>query len=126
MPILGDPSHAAIVKSLKTRVPELLKLGTPEAPRAIVVVTAHWSGGVPTISGGRKHGLLYDYYGFPKEAYSLKYEAEGSPEVAAEVQAALKVEGLEGKMDGQRGTDARLPFTASLEARREGLFQTVC
>jgi len=103
MPVLGDPGHASIVKSLRTKVPELLKLGTPEAPRAIVLVTAHWSESVPTISGARKHKLLYDYYGFPPESYKLKYEAEGSPEVAAEVAKALEGVGLKPKMDLARG-----------------------
>lgn len=103
MPILGDPGHAAIVKSLQTKVPELLRLGTPEAPRAIVLVTAHWSESVPTISGARKHKLLYDYYGFPSESYKLKYEAEGSPEVAAEVAKALEGAGLKPEIDLARG-----------------------
>ena len=82
LPVLGDPMQKDIVKSLQTRVPELLKLGTPEAPRAIVIVTAHWSERNPTISSGSKHSLFYDYYGFPPESYKLKYDAPGSPEVA--------------------------------------------
>ncbi|KAF2497202.1 extradiol ring-cleavage dioxygenase [Lophium mytilinum] len=105
MPILGDPGHAAIVKSLTTKVPELLKIGTPEQPRAIVLVTAHWSERVPTISSGKKHSLYYDYSGFPAESYKLKYDAPGSPEVAEEVRAALQKVGLEGELDAQRGWD---------------------
>ncbi|KAF2469769.1 Extradiol aromatic ring-opening dioxygenase [Lindgomyces ingoldianus] len=105
MPILGDPSHAAIVKSLRTRVPEILKLGTPEQPQAIVLVTAHWSTKVPTISCSEKHELLYDYYGFPDEAYALKYDAPGSKEVAGLVEGVLKERGLESKMDDRRGWD---------------------
>jgi len=105
MPILGDPGHAAIVKSLTTKVPELLKLGTPEQPRAIVLVTAHWSERVPTISSAKKHKLLYDYYSFPPESYKLKYEAGGSPEVAAEVKKLLEGEGLKPETDESRGWD---------------------
>jgi aromatic ring-opening dioxygenase catalytic subunit (LigB family) len=85
MPLLGDPSHAAITKSLKTKVPRILKLGTPEAPKAIVLVTAHWSTSKVTVSSGSKHELLYDYYGFPPESYEIKHDAPGSPEVAEEV-----------------------------------------
>lgn len=103
MPILGDPSQAQITKSLKTKVPQILKLGTPEQPRAIVLVTAHWSTGIPTISSASKHELLYDYYGFPDEAYQLEYNAPGSPEVAALVEGALKEVGLEAKKDMKRG-----------------------
>jgi aromatic ring-opening dioxygenase catalytic subunit (LigB family) len=84
-------------------VPRILKLGTPEEPRAIVVVTAHWNTNTVTVSSGAKHSLLYDYSGFPKEAYSLKYDAPGSPEVAGLVEKTLKEEGIPVKMDAKRG-----------------------
>jgi hypothetical protein len=104
MPLLGDPQHAAITKSLKTRVPKILKLGTPEQPRAIVLVTAHWSTTYPKVSSGEKPDLYYDYGGFPDEAYHLKYPAPGSPEVAELVKKVLEEEGLKGEKDGSRGT----------------------
>lgn len=103
MPLLGDPGHAAITKSLKTKVPKILKLGTPDAPKAIVLVTAHWSTNKVTISSGSKHGLLYDYYGFPPESYEIKHDAPGSPEVAEEVAKALKEAGVECQKDPERG-----------------------
>ncbi|KAL1592241.1 hypothetical protein SLS60_011318 [Paraconiothyrium brasiliense] len=105
MPILGDPSQATLTHSMKTRVPKILKLGTPEQPRAIVLVTAHWSEDVVGISSGEKHELLYDYYGFPDEAYSLKYDAPGSPEIAELVRRQLEEAGLKSKKDGKRGWD---------------------
>jgi hypothetical protein len=103
MPLLGDPSHAAITKSLKTRVPKILKLGTAEAPKAIVLVTAHWSTSKVTVSSGSKHELLYDYYGFPPESYEIKHDAPGSPEVAEEVAKALKEAKIECEKDAKRG-----------------------
>ncbi|KAF2789316.1 extradiol ring-cleavage dioxygenase [Melanomma pulvis-pyrius CBS 109.77] len=105
MPLLGDPSQAAIAKSLRTKVPAILKIGTAEQPRAIVLVTAHWSTDVPTISSAEKHELLYDYYGFPPEAYELKYDAPGSPEVAELVGGALEAKGLNPRKDLSRGWD---------------------
>ncbi|USP80191.1 uncharacterized protein yc1106_07465 [Curvularia clavata] len=105
MPLLGDPSHAAIVDSLKTRVPKILKLGTPEAPKAIVLVTAHWSTDKVTISSGSKHELLYDYYGFPPEAYQIKHNAPGSPKVADQVAKALSEAGIEYEKDPERPWD---------------------
>ncbi|KAH6675253.1 Extradiol ring-cleavage dioxygenase, class III enzyme, subunit B [Plectosphaerella plurivora] len=105
MPVLGDPGHKDIVRSLKDRVPQLLRLNTPEAPRAIIVVTAHWSEDKPTISSSSKHPLLYDYGGFPRAAYSLKYDAPGSPEVANEIKAALEQEGLSPSLNATRGWD---------------------
>lgn len=102
MPLLGDPSHEAITKSLKTRVPKILKLGTPEAPKAIVLVTAHWSTTKVTVSSGPKHELLYDYYGFPPESYQVKHDAPGSPEVADQVVKALSEAGIECEKDPKR------------------------
>lgn len=103
LPLLGDPNHEDIVESLKNKVPKILKLGTPEAPRAILLVTAHWSEKRPTISNGKKHRLEYDYYGFPPETYDLRYDAPGSPEVAEEVQHAMKKAGLNPELDDFRG-----------------------
>jgi len=105
MPVLGDPGHKQIVYSLKNRVPEILKLNTEEKPRAIVIVTAHWSERNPTISNGSKHKLYYDYGGFPAESYKLKYDAPGSPEVAEEVGEAMTKAGLKPEYDGERGWD---------------------
>ncbi|KZM20367.1 uncharacterized protein EKO05_0006925 [Ascochyta rabiei] len=105
MPLLGDPSHAGIIKSLQNRVPKILKLGTSEQPKAIVLVTAHWSTDKVTISSGPRHELLYDYYGFPDEAYKFTHNAPGSPEVANEVEKALKEAGIECAKDAQRGWD---------------------
>lgn len=103
MPVLGDPGHKEIVQSMKKRVPKILKLHTPEAPRAIVVVTAHWSTNQPTISCAKSHRLYYDYGGFPREAYELQYPAPGSPEVAEEVRQALERGGFSPVMDKTRG-----------------------
>lgn len=104
MPILGDPSQAALAHSLRTRVPQILKLGTAEQPRAIVLITAHWSEDKVAISSGEKHELYYDYGGFPEEAYQLKYDAPGSPEVAEMVRRVLEEGGLKSRKDESRGT----------------------
>lgn len=105
MPVLGDPAHKDIVNSLRHRVPKILKLGTKDAPRAIIVVTAHWSEDRPTVSSGKKHSLLYDYGGFPAAAYRLKYDAPGSPEVAEQVRRRLADAGLDPVADSERGWD---------------------
>lgn len=103
MPLLGDPTHRHITGSLKTKVPKILKLGTPEAPKAIVLVTAHWSTNKVTISSGSKHDLYYDYGGFPPESYQFKHNAPGSPDVADLVEKALKNAGVACEKDGKRG-----------------------
>lgn len=106
MPILGDPESANLVKSLKTRAPAILGLDDPaRRPKAIVLVTAHWSENRPTISSGARHRLLYDYGGFPAEAYRLKYDAPGSPEIANRVAELFREEGLNPALDPERGWD---------------------
>lgn len=112
MPVLGDPSHAEITKSLQTKVPKILKLGTSEAPKAIVLVTAHWSTNKVHISSSARHELLYDYYGFPDEAYKITHNAPGSPEVAGEVERVLKDAGIDCIKDSERGTSPS-PFHTS-------------
>nr|ANH20400.1 catechol dioxygenase 3 [Endoconidiophora polonica] len=105
LPLLNDPDHKDIISSLKNRVPKILGLGTARQPRAIAVVTAHWQADTPSISSGKHHDLLYDYYGFPKETYKLKYDAPGSPEIAAEIAKAIESEGLIPNLDAKRGWD---------------------
>ncbi|KAK8927793.1 4,5-DOPA dioxygenase extradiol [Metarhizium anisopliae] len=105
LPILGDKNHESIVYSLKNRVPKILGLGTPSAPRAIVLVTAHWSTAVPTVSSAARHDLYYDYSGFPSESYALKYPAPGDPPIAREIKALLDADGLRARLDPNRGWD---------------------
>jgi aromatic ring-opening dioxygenase catalytic subunit (LigB family) len=108
MPVLGDPGSASIVRSLKGRAPDILRLNAAAAadrPRAIVLVTAHWSRADPTVSSGAKHRLYYDYGGFPAEAYRLRYDAPGSPEVAARLAELLRDEGMRPELDPVRGWD---------------------
>lgn len=75
------------------------------ALRAIVLVIAHWSKRVPTISNGAPHSLYYDYGGFLRVAYALKYLALGSPDIVDGVFAALEEAGFKPEMDGGRGWD---------------------
>ena len=104
MPLLNDPGHKDMTKFLTTRARSLLSLENAP-PRAILLVTAHWETGVPTISSGDKHALYYDYYGFPKETYAIKYDAPGSPEVAQRVKEVLTQAGFAPRMDPKRGWD---------------------
>ena len=49
--------------------------------------------------------LVYDYSGFPPEAYKLQYPAPGSPQLADRVCALLGAKGLECRKDAKRGWD---------------------
>ena len=56
----------------------------PARPQAILIITAHWEAEVPSFTGHPQPGLIYDYYGFPPETYTLQYPAPGLPALARE------------------------------------------
>eukprot|EP01117_Protostelium_nocturnum_P007404 TRINITY_DN2650_c0_g2_i1.p1 TRINITY_DN2650_c0_g2~~TRINITY_DN2650_c0_g2_i1.p1 ORF type:complete len:274 (+),score=79.62 TRINITY_DN2650_c0_g2_i1:166-987(+) len=102
LPLLNDASHASVTKYLKKEASKLLD---PSKLKAIVLVTAHWETEHPTISNGEKPSLYYDYYGFPQEAYNIKYDPPGSPQVADKVKNLLSAAGFEPQTDNKRGWD---------------------
>ena len=99
MPLLGDPGHQALLDRLKEFRNFLPK------PSAILVISAHWEEAVPAITSGNNPGLIYDYYGFPQEAYEVQYPAPGEPELANRIHQTLAQAGIESRLDDQRGFD---------------------
>lgn len=84
----------------------LKDLGKKRTPKAVVIFTAHWESEITTISSiDDTYSMSYDFYGFPKELYSIKYPAKGSIEVAAKLQSMLRNHGIESKLDQHRGLD---------------------
>jgi len=75
------------------------------APRAIVIVSAHWDTAVPTIGTADRLETIHDFWGFPEELYALRYPATGCREAADEVAQALKAAGLPVAEDRERGLD---------------------
>jgi aromatic ring-opening dioxygenase catalytic subunit (LigB family) len=49
--------------------------------------------------------ILYDYYGFPPESYTLTWPAPGAPELASRVRALLNTAGIANDADADRGYD---------------------
>jgi aromatic ring-opening dioxygenase catalytic subunit (LigB family) len=98
------PERAASLGSLTAFLRGLLK-DSGAAPRAIVVVSGHWEEPIPTVSARSDYSMLYDYYGFPENTYTLQYPAPGSPEVAGEVVAALAAAGFPSATEHERGYD---------------------
>ena len=78
----------------------------PEAPKAILVVSAHWEEEVPTVTTtAPQPPLLFDYYGFPEHTYELTWPAAGSPPLAARVVELLSDAGIATKQNDARGFD---------------------
>ncbi len=99
MPLLNDPSHRKMVSFLKGLGPEL------EKPEGILVISAHWEEVIPTVIVSDNPPLLYDYYGFPEESYSISYPADGNPGLAKQVQDLLKDKGIGSASEDERGLD---------------------
>src|SRR5262249_46237561 len=77
----------------------------PRAPRALLVISAHWEEAVPTVLSGAAPDLLFDYYGFPPLTYALRWPAAGDPELAAQVRSLLNARGMQSASDAARGFD---------------------
>ena len=114
------------------------KLGRvpPAAPKAVLLVSAHWEAPVPTVQTARQPPMLYDYYGFDKAAYEVQWPAPGAPEIADDIRGLLHGAGIRSAADASRGFDhgvfvpmklaypaadmptLQLSLDASLDARR--------
>jgi len=99
LPLLGDKSHQSMISSLQEITSTLAK------PSAILVISAHWEADKVTITSGKNPSLIYDYNGFPDEAYQFKYPAPGDPVLAEKIFYLLKQNGIEAELDEQRGFD---------------------
>lgn len=76
-----------------------------ERPSTVLIVSAHWEEAVPTISTARMPKMLYDYVGFPVEAYRLQHAASGSPEVARRAEALFEQSDIAYAVNDHRGFD---------------------
>ncbi len=77
----------------------------PRPPRALLVVSAHWEAGVPTLMTSAHPPMLYDYYGFPPESYRITWPAPGDPALAGRVAQLLQQAGFHTGEDASRGYD---------------------
>ena len=99
LPLLGDPDHQEMVESLQEIARVISK------PSAILIISAHWEASVPTITSGAAPELIYDYGGFPPEAYQIQYPCQGEPELAQQENKALNKAGISSVLDTKRGFD---------------------
>jgi aromatic ring-opening dioxygenase catalytic subunit (LigB family) len=97
----GEKREIDALSAYLRALPELTKT----APRALLVISAHWEEAVPTVMVGAQPPLFYDYYGFPPAAYQLTWPAPGEPTLAARVQALLRSAGFDSGSDDARGFD---------------------
>jgi len=99
LPILGDVSHKAMIDFI-TGLPAKLR-----RPEVILVISAHWEEKVATLLAAENPAMLYDYYGFPEEAYKITYPAAGSPGLATKIAGLLEKSKIQNRLDLRRGFD---------------------
>ena len=100
-------SHGSPITALETGpyAQALGIFGKSVSPGTILVISAHWQDPGIRIASAPRPELIYDFGGFPRELYELKYPASGSPELAAEVGVELRGAGFEVMLDDRRGWD---------------------
>ncbi|MGE5496953.1 MAG: 4,5-DOPA dioxygenase extradiol [Syntrophothermus sp.] len=95
MNIVQENAYTKSLMAIKSKLP---------APRCILVISAHWltKGTYVTCSENPVQG--FDFYGFPKELYEVKYLPKGSPECA---KAIINLSDIENriKCEYSRGLD---------------------
>ncbi|KAI8470213.1 MAG: Extradiol aromatic ring-opening dioxygenase [Monoraphidium minutum] len=101
LPLLGEASNAALAAALRA-----LPASLPARPAAVLVCSAHFEAARPTLIAAPPAALLYDYGGFPKEAYSIQYSPPGAPAVAERAMALLSGAGFRPALERSgRGLD---------------------
>lgn len=97
--MLGDAGHREMVEHLGDIASKI------EKPSGIVVVSAHWEESETTVTAHPEPPIIYDYYGFPPESYSLEYPAPGDPALAERLVDRLTGTNIAARLDHQRGFD---------------------
>ncbi|MBC8067411.1 MAG: dioxygenase [Deltaproteobacteria bacterium] len=98
---IGSEAEQAELATYLRGLPDL----PASPPRALLVISAHWEEGRPTVTNGPQPPLLFDYYGFPAESYQLTWPAPGEPALAARVQELLVAAGIPSAANAERGFD---------------------
>ena len=99
LPLLSDLAHKKLISFLK-EIPSKL-----HQPDLILVISAHWEESSPVVFGTGEIPLLYDYYGFPEEAYQIQYPVPGSEEKALDLVSVLERAGISSAFNQKRGYD---------------------
>jgi len=74
-------------------------------PRAILAVSAHWEAAPVVLGATETRELVYDFSGFPRPLYEVRYPSPGAPDLARRVESLLTAAGQSVRRDEARGLD---------------------
>jgi aromatic ring-opening dioxygenase catalytic subunit (LigB family) len=77
----------------------------PVRPSALLIISGHWEAAKPSVMTSPQPPMMYDYSGFPPDAYTITWPAAGDPELASRVQSLLGAAGIDSAADENRGFD---------------------
>jgi len=99
----GAPTWAIEPGIIAARLAALA--GSLPRPRAILVVSPHWTSRELRVMTSPAPATVHDFGGFPRALYQLQYPAPGAPELAQSVMALLAEQGYAVKADANVGFD---------------------
>lgn len=98
------PEMRAMFRNLEASLIDIAReVGDP--PRAVLVVSGHWTASQFKVMSNPQPQMVYDYSGFPPYTYHVQYPAPGSPEVAQETYQLLRKAGIDAQLDAAQGFD---------------------
>ncbi|MCU0847554.1 MAG: 4,5-DOPA dioxygenase extradiol [Spirochaetes bacterium] len=91
MPVIfvghGSPMNAVQKNDFTS---SLKKTGSKlRRPHAVVVISAHWVTSGTKVTSSTDMHQMYDFYGFPDELYTVRYEPSGHSSLATEISGGL-------------------------------------
>lgn len=99
LPILGDPTHNKMNQFMKNLSKNI------RIPDSIIVISAHWEEEIVTVQSGSTPDIMYDYYGFPDEAYNIEYPCKGNSKLASKIAELFKAFNIKCMLDDNRPYD---------------------
>ncbi len=94
--VLEDHPAARFLETLPERLPR---------PRAILVVSAHFTGDRPLLTAGERPPTIHDFAGFPAALSAIRYPAPGDPALARRAADLLAAAGFGAELDPAAGFD---------------------
>lgn len=74
-------------------------------PKAILIASAHFEASRPLLTADAAPEMIYDFGGFPRALFEMRYPAPGSPELARRAASRLEAAGFAASAIEGRGFD---------------------